>query len=95
MARSAGRGLLRYDARRDKNEAEIIEALRWQGASVQSLSAKGVPDLLVGYLGKNYLIEVKSKGKGLNANQREWHNNWDGEIHVVSTAEEALAVLEI
>lgn len=44
---------------RDSNEAEIVAALRAAGASVTPLSAEGVPDLLVGYRGATYLLEVK------------------------------------
>jgi len=44
---------------RDKNEREIVEALVVAGASVTRLNATGVPDLLVGYQGTTYLLEVK------------------------------------
>lgn len=38
----------RKDAKRDANERQIIEALKAAGCSVQQLSGKGLPDLLVG-----------------------------------------------
>jgi hypothetical protein len=44
---------------RDSNEKEIIEALKRAGASVTSLNGTGVPDLLVGYKGATFLLEVK------------------------------------
>jgi hypothetical protein len=44
---------------RDKNEREIVDALRKAGATVTQLNEKGVPDLLVGYAGRTYLLEVK------------------------------------
>ena len=45
---------MRRAARVDRNQAEIVVALRAGGASVQPLHAvgKGVPDLLVGWRGK-------------------------------------------
>jgi len=44
---------------RDGNEKEIIKALRAAGASVTPLNGAGVPDLLVGYDGATFLLEVK------------------------------------
>ncbi len=53
---------MRRAAKIDRNHVEIVAALRGVGASVQDLAAvgKGCPDLLVGYRGQNYVIEVKS-----------------------------------
>jgi len=47
--------------RRDQNEPDIVKALRAAGAYVQLLEqGGGVPDLLVGYRGRTYLVEVKN-----------------------------------
>lgn len=47
----------RYAARRDENEQAVVDALEAAGASVTRL---GQPmDLLVGYQGRNTLLEVK------------------------------------
>lgn len=84
----------RKAAKRDKNEKEIIEVLRLHGASVFQLSGKGVPDLLVSYRGKNYLLEVKS-GKGkLTPDQEQFHLDWQGEIHIVRSADEAVEIIK-
>ena len=47
--------------RRDANQAEIVKALESVGASVLDLAdvGRGCPDLLVGYAGREWLIEVK------------------------------------
>ncbi len=48
-------------ARRDQSEPAIVDALRAAGASVTVIGqGDGVPDLLVGFEGRNYLIEVKN-----------------------------------
>lgn len=49
----------RYSRKRDENEPEIVAALQLVGASVTRLNADGVPDLLVGYSGATFLLEVK------------------------------------
>jgi hypothetical protein len=47
--------------RRDANEPAIVEALQAAGAVVERLGyPKGVPDLLVGYQGRTFLLEVKN-----------------------------------
>lgn len=78
--------------RTDSNQAEIVEALRQVGASVFSLHTvgRGVPDLLVGFRGCNYLLEVKSKKGKLTPDQEQWVNSWSGEVAIVRTVLEAL-----
>lgn len=67
----------------DANQGEIIDALLSAGADVQVLAAVGggCPDLLVGYGGHNFLLEVKDGAKerarrALNDRQRDWHATW-------------------
>jgi Holliday junction resolvase len=85
--------MVRRAARRDTNEPEIIEALRAVGATVQSLDERGVPDLVVGFRGVSYLIEVKTAKGKLTRDQVAWHAGWKGQVAVVRTVEEALAVI--
>ena len=57
---------MRRAARVDGNHAEIVAALRsFPGVSVCSLASlgNGVPDLIVGLAGQNYLVEVKDGEK--------------------------------
>jgi hypothetical protein len=76
----------------DRNQAEIVRALRQAGASVTLLHevGAGCPDLLVGFLGVNYLLEVKTLRGRLNDRERAWHRAWRGRSAVVRTVEEAL-----
>ena len=80
-------------AKRDANEPEIVRALRGHGASVTSLSAGGIPDLLVGYRGVNLLFEVKSDKGVLTKEQKEWHSTWNGQKMIIRSSEEALVYL--
>lgn len=88
--------LRRYAAKRDKIEAEVISALLAVGCTVQQLSIKGVPDLLVGFPDPlsgwptNILMEAKSKGGKLTPDQIEWIEKWEGQVFVVYSVEEAL-----
>ena len=92
--------IVRRAAKVDANQTEIVKALRQVGASVQSLAAtgKGVPDLLVGFRGKNLLLEVKDGGKvksarKLTPDQVEWHQDWRGHVAVVESVEQAIKIL--
>lgn len=77
--------------RRDANEADIVKALRRVGAVVELLSMHGAPDLLVGFRGVTYLLEVKTESGHLNKAQTDWARDWGGGcVHVVRTPIEAL-----
>jgi hypothetical protein len=85
----------RYAARRDANEAIIIEALRTVGATVIRLSETGVCDLLVGYRGSNYLIEIKMEKGKLTDEQFSFFQTWRGQCDVARTPQEALKIIGV
>ena len=79
-----------YAKRVDSNQVELVEYARLLGASVEHLHkvGGGVPDLVLGYEGKNYLCEVKTiKGK-LNDLQIKWFTKWNGQACVIRTKED-------
>jgi hypothetical protein len=85
---------------KDATQDPIRDALLAVGATVQDLSriGAGVPDLLVGYHGMNYLIEVKSPSgvkhqTGLRPTQAQWHSKWTGQVNVANSPEQALAII--
>lgn len=83
-------------ARVDQNQREIVKALRAIGCSVVSLHrvGQGCPDLLIGYRGQTYLIEVKIPGEWLNLMQREWFERWRGQVAVVDSVTQAISVVQ-
>lgn len=83
------------NAKTDRNQAEIVHAIRQLGATVQSLApvGKGVPDLLVGYRGVNFLFEVKGQNGKLTEPQVKWHGEWQGKVYIVRTIEDAITIL--
>jgi hypothetical protein len=68
---------MRRAARVDANQAQIVSALRAAGAYVWII---GLPvDLLVGYKGHSFLVEVKDgPRKRLTALQQDFFDNWSG-----------------
>lgn len=99
---------MRRAAKVDRNHAEVVNALRKVGCSVQDLSAvgDGCTDLAVGLemfaFGRVIpfvtMMEVKdgekipSKRK-LKPRQQKWHDEWKGHKCVVESVEDALAIV--
>lgn len=81
----------RRAAKRDANEAEIVEALKKAGAQVLRISQP--VDLVVAYNLRNYLLEVKSDNGRLTPMQQKWFAEWEGPAYVVHNPEEALLAI--
>lgn len=102
-AASAGVGWrMRRRAAIDRNQPDIVKRLRAVGCTVQPLHSVGggCPDLLVGFQGRNVLLELKDGDKPPSAqrltdDQAEWHAVWRGQVAVVNSIEGALAALGI
>ena len=77
--------------RKDLNQPEIVKQLRQIGASVLVVSAFGMGfDILVGYRGKNYLIEIKRSGRmnDLTENEKKLKSRWLGAYLIIETIED-------
>jgi Holliday junction resolvase len=80
----------------DNNQTQVVKALRDMGATVQHLHAvgKGCPDIVVGFKGKNLLLEIKDGDKKvLTPDQVNWHKLWKGQVSVVTNADDAKLLL--
>ena len=83
----------------DANQVSITKGLRKFGASVKPVhTVKGFVDLVVGFKGKNYLLELKdpdqvpSKQK-LTVGETKFQQDWVGQVATVKTLEEAIEVI--
>jgi len=93
---------MRRAGRIDSNQPAITRAFRQIGASVQILSAvgHGCPDTLVGFRGRNVLVEIKDGSleparQKLTKEQIAWHANWNGQVIVANSIDSAVvAVIE-
>ncbi len=87
---------MRRASKVDRNQSEIVAALRRVGVTVQPLHAvgQGCPDLLCGFRGRNILIECKMPKTGkLTADQVEFHGGWKGQVAVALNADAAIAIV--
>ncbi len=85
--------------RTDLNQQSIIDALRSIGCTVQDLSqlGRGTPDILIGYHGRNYLLEIKNaanRAPHLTPCEQHWIRGWKGQVGVVTSIMDALAIVQ-
>lgn len=86
----------RFSARTDKNQASIVESLRFMGYSVYL----DVDDILVGTKGKNYWFEIKDpkhigkdgkiRESAKKEGQKKLEKEWQGHYEIVSSLDEVL-----
>ena len=87
---------LRTASRVDANQPAIVQALRAVGASVLHChQLKNCFDILVGYRGRTFLMEIKATDKDkLTAGEAEFQRTWRGtEYHIVYTADQAIQII--
>lgn len=91
---------MRRASKADENQRAIVRALRSAGATVAYTHTVGMgfPDIVVGFRGVNYLLELKDGEKPASAQkltpiQEEWHAAWNGAVEVVNSAEAALKAI--
>jgi hypothetical protein len=92
----------RYARKRDANHGTLIATFLQLGCTVIDTSHAGIPgwpDVVVGCMGQNHLVEFKNPGSrygraGLNANQQAFARDWrGGQVFVVSTTDEVIALV--
>ena len=88
-----------YIKKVDKNQKDVVKALRDYGADVFLLHTVGggIPDLLVCYNDETILMEVKDGAdKKLTPQQITLFANWrGGPLHRVNSVQEAIEVLKL
>ncbi len=90
---------MRRAAKLDLSHPGIVQALQKAGCAVQSLAqlGKGVPDVLASRAGQIYLFECKtpkaSRHKEPEKQQETWAQRMGIRVHIVSTPEQAILVL--
>ena len=89
---------MKKHGRVDANQSEIVGFLRAiPGVTVISLASLGggVPDIMVGRNGRNYMFEIKDPEKPpsqrkLTKAQKDFHLLWRGQVSIAETFGEIL-----
>ena len=81
----------------DANQPQIVAELRQAGCSVTDLHTVGAgcPDLVAGWQGKTFLLEVKSPGGKLTDDEQTWFDEWRGQAAIIYSAEDALRIMGV
>jgi hypothetical protein len=94
---------MRLAAKIDSNQSDIVTRLRTiPGCKVAITSqvGAGFPDLVIGFMGKNHLVELKDGSKPpskrkLTPDEKRFHDQWTGQINTCDNLDDVLAVLGI
>jgi len=91
---------MRRAARIDDNQNELVAGLRkYPGVTVKVTSQlKKFCDIVVGFRGKNYLIEIKDPSKPpshrqLTPDEKIFHDLWTGQVDIAHTVDEVLKII--
>lgn len=88
--------LPRFAARRDEAEGPIVDALEACGFTVERISKRNVPDLLLGKSGITRIAEVKTDDRPLSEGQAQWWSDWRGNAPIVlRTVEDVLRLSRV
>jgi hypothetical protein len=84
---------MKYGNRVDDNQQVIVKNLRKAGYSVAIIApcGKGIPDIIIGHNGRNYLVEIKVGNAKLTPCEKAWHDSWRGQVFI---AKDTYAILE-
>ena len=92
---------MRRNAKVDVNQPEIVKALRKFGATVLITSQlKNCFDILVGYNGINYIMEIKDgtlppSKKRLTEGELKFKESWKGgEYYIPESVEQAINIIK-
>jgi hypothetical protein len=88
--------MLRTASRVDANQASIVRTLRAVGASVLHVhQLKNCFDILVGYRGRTFLMEIKTSEKEkLTEGEAEFQRTWRGSTyHIVYSPDQAIRII--
>lgn len=84
----------------DDNQRQIVNQLRQLGATVRHLHmvGDGLPDIIIGFRKKNFLIEIKDhkkkkSAKKLTEDEQEFFNTWNGQVDKCETLEEIIKII--
>lgn len=93
---------MRKHGKIDSCQVAIVRDLRKVGASVSLLSnlGGGIPDLLVGWRGNNYLFECKNpllppSKQRLTPDEYVFHRTWNGQVSVVQSAQDCIDIMSL
>ena len=94
---------MRTAAKVDANQAEIVSYLRdipGCKVAITSMVGHGFPDIVVAWMGKNYMFEIKDSNQPLSKRkltpaERKFHVQWEhaGQVDIVTCVENCWVIM--
>jgi len=82
-------------SKKDLNQNTLQKQIQWLGHTVHAthMVKDGFPDLVTGYAGLNFLVEIKNpnqskSGRELTLMEQHFHDSWRGSIMIVETLDQ-------
>lgn len=75
-----------YKNKRDANEGAIVDTLKAHGFTVERMDKPA--DLICGYAGRDYLVEVKMPKGSLTPPQEKFFSEWRGSKTILTTVDD-------
>lgn len=87
----------------DNNQSSLVKQIRKiPGVTVRLTHTigQGFPDGVIGFMGRNYLVEIKDPSKPpsqrkLTPDEQKFFDEWTGQIAVIETIEDVLKLLNL
>lgn len=88
---------MRYAAKCDRNQPEIVATLRKMGCTVAHthMVSKGFPDVAIGYAGQTFLAEIKDgdlppSQRKLTPDEEVFHDTWKGHVTILESINDVI-----
>lgn len=86
----------------DANQLDLMKQCRKiPNLSIVSthIIGKGFPDCIIGYKGKNYMIEIKDGNKPKSARKLTkdeiiFHEKWNGQVNIVENFDDIIKLIQ-
>lgn len=92
---------MRRAAKTDDNHLDIKHRFKKYGASVADTAGagEGFPDLVIGFKGANFLVEVKDGSKAMSEQkltkpQVRFHREWSGQVIIINSVEQVDLIMQ-
>jgi len=85
----------------DNNQNDLVRQIRSIPKTTVAITSgvgAGFPDIVVGYRGKNYLLEIKDprrkpSERRLTPDEQDFVSDWCGQVDVVETIDDVIKVI--
>jgi hypothetical protein len=87
----------------DNNQSSLVKQMRKIPGLTVALThtvGNGFGDAVIGFRGRNYLVEIKDpskppSAKKLTPDEQRFHDEWTGQISVIETIDDVMKIINV